>query len=201
MADAQLRIIIGFESAGGTAPTGWSETWYPAGSNADDALIQAKAYVAKRKELLGMGATVQFAKVTNIPPNRQSKIYFFEGKEGTPTLFTGSGDQYDPTQVDLLMRVQSTTPAARRQWAISGLPDSVTNQLIQSGVKDTFVTSPIFKQLIALIKSLGWGIRKKTANGPPPVFTFASITDIFPIMVRNRKRGRPFELFRGRRLA
>lgn len=201
MADATFKIMIGFEAAGGTAPTGWSEVWYDTGSDVQVALQKAKNYVAKRKDLLGQGATVQFAKITNIPPNRQSTIYFFEGKEGTPTIFTNSpADDYDPTQVDLLIRVEgSGPPAARRQWSMSGLPDSVTDQLIAQGIKGAFTSSPIFKQVLAVIQANAWGIRKKTANGPPATYTFVSINKITPIMVRNRKRGRPFMLFRGRR--
>ena len=203
MADATFKVMIGFEASGGTAPTGWSEVFYDQGSDIERALDKAKDYAKKRKALLGKGAVVQFAKITNLPPNRQSRIYFFVGKEGQPDLFTNSPeDDYDPTQVDLLLRVEGAgPPAARRQWALSGLPDSVTDQLLATGVKGAFTSSPAFKQLINQITANAWCIRKKTANGPPATYSAITITRIDPIMVRNRKRGRPFELFRGRRLA
>lgn len=203
MPDASFKVIIGFEASGGTAPVGWSETWWSKAGDADIAMQEAKDYVKVRRELLGDGAQVQFAKITNIPPNRLSTIYFFTGKEGIPGVFNVPGGQFDPTQVDLLIRVESRGFGvnARRQWALSGLPDVVTNQLIQQGITGAFVNSPVFKQTLTQIKKNQWGIRKKTGNGPPPTFTLANITDLTPIMVRNRKRGRPFLLFRGKRLA
>jgi len=201
MADAASRISIFFEASGGTAPTGWTETFWSSQGDLETAVLDCiNKYVPKRKELLGVGARVQAVRATSIPSTRLSFIQFITGeKDGTGGIWSAdSGGQYDPTQVDLLLRAQ-TADGHRRQIWLAGLPDEVTSQLIQTGVKAPFVSGASFKQWLGAIRSIPYGIRWK--SGPGPVYTFSPITQIFPIMVRNRKRGRPFYLFRGRRSA
>lgn len=202
MPDAASKIVIMFQASGGTAPTGWTETYWSGIANLQVAVDSAvQSYVPKRAALLGLGARIQAVKATSIPSNRNSFIRFLVGKEGDANLFTaGDQDYYDPTQVDLLCRVQTAGFKRRSLW-IAGLPDSVTSQILNTGVAGAFTSSPAWKQFVASIINTGFQIRYKVTNGPPPTYEVSEITQVQPIMVRNRKRGRPFFLFRGRRIA
>jgi len=199
MADAASKVQVFFEASGGTVPVGWSETFWSSQGQLETIVRDVVTkYVPKRKELLGVGARVQAVKATSVPATRLSYIEFLAtGKDGTGQVFSSSPEEnYDPTQVDLLIRAQ-TADNHRRQFWLAGLPDSVTNQLLNQGVKGAFINSPLFKQVITAITTVPFGIRWKSGAGP--VYTFSPIITMFPIMVRNRKRGRPFFLFHGRR--
>src|SRR5262249_26477925 len=156
------------------------ETWYSSQTDLGNLIQQGRNYVKVRRALLGVGTNVQFLRASTIPPNRVTQVYFTTGKEGEPDLFTTSpDDDHDPTQVDLLVRIDAT-PKGRRQLALSGLPDSVTDQLLLTGVKGAFTSSAAYKQWSSFIQNSGWGIRVKTAVGPPPTFTMNTITMLTP---------------------
>lgn len=201
MADAFSKVTIFLESTGGPAPTGWTETYWSTQGNLDVAVdLAVKKYVPKRAALLGVGASIKAVRASTIPPNRLSSITFVSGKAGDPSLFTTSPeDDYDPTQVDLLVRVTDVGGHRRQLW-VGGLPDSQTDQLKIQGVNGAFINSPAWKQFVQGILDNNFCIRSK--NTPPATgYTAQSISTVVPIMIRNRKRGRPFFLFRGRRLA
>lgn len=202
MPDAAVKVNIFFKASGGTAPTGWTETYWSTITDLKDNLDNAeKIYVPKRAALLGVGASIQFLRCSKVPPNRVTQVRFLNGKQGDPSLFTTSpADDYDPTQVDLLCRVTDTAGKRRQMW-IAGLPDSQTDQLLAQGITGAFTSSPSWKQFVKAVLDCGFCIRSKLTNGPPPTFAANQISTIDPVMVRNRKKGRPFELFRGRRLA
>lgn len=200
MADALGKVTIFFEAQGKSVPTGWTETFWVGTSDLTVNVQNVIAkYVNKRRALLGTGAFIQAVRSTSVPSTRLSYIQFLVGKEGDASLFTNAdADAYDPTQVDLLVRLQSTDGHRRQMW-VGGLPDSVTDQLVTNGITGAFVASPAWKQFAQGIKDAQFQIRWKATNGPPPTYNASLITDIFPVQVRNRKRGRPFFLFRGRR--
>jgi hypothetical protein len=204
MPDAACKVNIFFKASGGTAPTGWTETFWSTITSLQDNIDQVvKIYVPKRAALLGVGAEIQYVRAAKVPPNRITQVSFLSGlgKIGAPSLFTTSpADDYDPTQVDLLCRVTDTSGHRRQLW-IAGLPDSQTDQLLNQGITGAFISSPAWKQYQKAVNDCGFCIRSKVTNGPPPTFAANQIATIDPIMVRNRKKGRPFELFRGRRLA
>lgn len=205
MPDAGSRGQVLFEASGGTAPTGWSENFFaPSGMDPQsfrDYLIDN--YVPKRQQLMGIGAFVQAVVAKKIPPNRTSSIAFVAPPKGgiNSREYSNPGpDDYDPTQVDLLLRME-TASGKRRQFWLGGLPDSVTDQLLEQGLKAAFLFSAAFIQWIKVVTGGVISIRFRATVGPPPTFNSEIITKVQPIMVRNRKRGRPFFLFRGRRLA
>lgn len=202
MADAPTKITIFFGASGGTAPTGWTENYWSGQVDLNLAIELVKNnYIKPRAALLGQGARIESIRAATNPPSRVTQVRFITGKEGDPSLFTTSpADDYDPTQVDLLCRA-TTAAGKRRQLWIGGLPDSQTDQLIAQGILGAFIASPAWKQFVAGIIKAGLFLRFKATNGPPPTYLADPIADVAPIMVRNRKRGRPFELFRGRRIA
>jgi hypothetical protein len=207
MPDAKQKIVIFYEASGKTAPTGWTETWWTGNSDPNGALEEAKAYVALRRNFLGQGAYVQSVRVSTIPippavASRVAGLYFFQGTEGLPQQYTNSpDDDYDPTQVDLLLRVKAGNNA-QRSWWMGGIPDSQTDQLKTQGTTAPFIQQVIQSQTVQKIISNGWMVRSQIKpHTNPATFQAFAITSVQPIMVRNRKRGRPFYLFRGRRLA
>lgn len=196
------KIIIRFEASGGATPTGWSETWYSA--QADITVVANQdvlPYVKARAQLLGIGAHVESATVSQYPATRITRVYYFQGSVGyPPSLLQSPQDDYDPTQVDLLLRIEDTSGHRRQLW-LGGLPDSQTDQLKAQGMSASFLVGPLMTQYVKAIKTAGWGVRSLYLVGPPKVYTFNPVQYVQPIMIRNRKRGRPFELFHGRRLA
>lgn len=196
------KVTIFLEATGGTVPAGWTETYWSAVEDlASLVTFIRQNYVPARSALLGVGAKIVAVRATKNPPTRVSRIAFMQGKEGDPSLFTTSpADDFDPVQVALLCRGVTINGKRRQMW-IDGLPDSVTDQLVKTGVLGSFTASPAWKQFVKAVQNSNLLLRFKTANGPPIVYDSEQLTDIQPIMVRNRKRGRPFYLFRGRRLA
>jgi len=202
MADAQSKITVFFHGAGTSVSTGWTETFWSSEANLQVAVTECKRkYIPRRKELLGNGATITHVRATSVPSTRLSYIEFIRGKDGEGNFFTKRpSDDFDPTQVDLLCRLQTANGHRRQLW-LGGLPDSVTDTIVAQGIDAAFISSPLFKQLGAAIVDLQYAIRWKMKDGSAISYHATPITEVFPIMVRNRKRGRPFFLFRGRRTA
>jgi len=202
MADANTKITIFFTAQGGTAPTGWTENFWTIGTNLQNTLTECiQNYIKPRATLLGKGAQIEYVRVSNVPPNRLTRIQYLFLEQGLPTLFTSSpADDYDPVQVDLLWRFEDALGHRRQAW-MGGLPDSVTDSLLAEGIKAAFVFSPACKAWQKAISTLGYGIRSIQTHGTPNIYQYSPIVNFIPIMIRNRKRGRPFDLFRGRRLA
>lgn len=202
MATVAQKLVFFYEAVGGTSCVGWTETFYTPAVGFDKAIQQAKFYMKSRHSLLGNGAMAVAVRVSNVPNTRQTQIYFFEGKEGVPDIFTSPpGDDFDPVQVALVVRLEDAAGDKRVFW-LDGLPDSVTHTLVAQGVDGTFVNSPVFKQVLDNVITLGWEMQ--VVNKPvtdPKTFTYPPIVKAKAVMVRNRKRGRPFFLYRGRRVA
>jgi len=200
MPDAASRVTIFYEASGGTAPTGWTETFYSDDTEPDLLLTKVKnLYLPKRVAVMGAGVMAKFIKISNIPPNRLTKVAFLSGKQGENSQVSNSQDDaYDPTQVDLLIRMRDATGHARQFW-LAGLPDRYTNQLVAQGINAPFLNGAAMVQFLQSFLKAEFKIRWKATNGPPPTYNATNILAVDPVMVRNRKRGRPFSLFRGRR--
>lgn len=196
--DVHSKINIFLTSQGGTAPTGWTETFWSQDADLNNQIKLAKDYALVRAKLLGIGAQVEYLRVSNFPANRVTQIYYMQGNAGT-SKFEGAAFTTDPTQVDLLVRMQ-TDPGKRRSFWMCGLPDIFTNQLIQQGIEGAFLSDASFKAWVATIKANKWCIRFLTGKNPN-TYKCDQVVQFTPIMVRNRKKGRPFDLFRGRKLA
>lgn len=212
MADASSRLTIFYQAQGGSVgseiggspvtPTGWTETFYSGLSDLGTLISRGQDYMKVRRSLLGVGAIAKYIRASKIPPDRTTKVYYFIGKEGVGDLFTTSpADAYDPTQVDLLCRVEALDGKRRSLW-LGGIPDSQTVTLRAQGINSSFVNSAAFKSWVNKMISLQFGIR--VVNHPltnPKTFSIDTIAALTPIEVRKRDRGRPFNLYRGRRLA
>lgn len=202
MAQVARKLVFFYEANGSSSSVGWTETFYLPVGTFDDAIKRAKAYMQNRHSLLGNGAHAVAVRVSNVPNTRQTQIYFFQGKEGDPDIFTSPpGDDFDPTQVALVVRMEDAAGDKRVFW-VDGLPDSVTHTLVAQGIDGVYIASPIFKNTIQSIIDQGFCLQ--VVNKPvamPKTYTYPAITKGQTIMVRNRKRGRPFFLYRGRRVA
>lgn len=200
MPDAASRVTIAYESSGGTVPTGWTETFYSETADLDILISDARTlYLPSRVSLLGKGAVAKFIRASHIPPDRKTKVVQLGGKQGENQSLTDSArDAYDPTQVDLLYRLRDADGHARQFW-LAGLPDRYTDQLVAQGVDAGFLNGPAFKQFSDAILNARFLIRWKNSSGVPTPYLATRIVSCDPVMIRNRKRGRPFRLFRGRR--
>lgn len=196
---AKMTIFFGASGGRGVPPTGWSETWYTRDTSYDATLKSAEKYCKVRKQLLGKSAFLIGARVSDAIVKRDTLITELQGEDQTTSsYFTGDGDIHDPTQVDLLVRVEGG-PFYRRSWFVSGLPDSVTDQAKEFGVTNFFTALPLWKQLLKVMTDQRFCIRAKDRDNPNQKI-LVDITNIIPRMVRNRKRGRPFDLFHGARV-
>jgi hypothetical protein len=203
MADAQAKVNVFFTAGGGISATGWTETfWTNVSAGFANLTNIVNAYMAPRAALLGFGARIFGFRMSNIPPNRVTYVFFPTGTQGQPTLYTPTSafNDYEPTQADLLYRVTDSA-GKRRQFWLGGLPSGVIDTVLAGGINAAFTNSPGVKAWQQAILNASLGIRSKATAGPPPTYQFNLITNFLPIMMRNRKRGRPFEQFRGRRLA
>jgi len=200
MPDAATRVQIFYEASGGTAPTGWTETFYSDDTDLD--LFADKVrniYMPKRVALMGAGVIAKFLRVSNVANNRLTRVLYLSGKQGENAQVSNSQeDAYDPTQVDLLVGMWDSV-GHRRQFWLAGLPDRYTNQLVTQGVTAPFINGAAFKQWADSVLKAEFKIRWKATNGPPPTYNATNILRVEAKMIRNRKRGRPFNLFRGRR--
>ena len=201
MADAGAKCVIFFEAQGGSAPTGWTETFYLLGGPSAPMMKNIFAtYVPLRVDLLGVGATMQAVRLSSVPATRATLLQYLTPGQGVGKTFSVfPADDYDPTQVDLLLRIQDQA-GKRRQFWLGGLPDSITVSLVQNGILGRYIWAPGFTQFTQSMIDAGFCIRWKS-GGVAPNFTYTA-TPFFSIQletIRNRKRGRPFDLFHGRR--
>lgn len=208
MPDVVMKNTFFFQADGGSVPTGWTETWWSFHATLDTAQTAAKQYMVVRKQLLGLGAKATAWRGAIVANKRITQVYFFQGNEGIGSTYNNTAtDAFDPAHEDLLCRAASAFQpgpppvSSRRPVFLAGLPDRVTDQLKAQGMDAAFIQGADFKQWVNAITNIPYYNRKKIANGPPKVYEGYQIATIQPIMVRHRNRGRPFFLFRGRRLA
>ena len=206
MADAGSRVTFFFEFEGGTAAAGWTENFYLQASPSQNLLVAIKnKYIPLRAALLGVGATLKSVRMSSIPATRATQVYICQGTEGqSKSVFTSNidkGTDTDPTQVDLLLRAQ-TAEGKRRQFWLAGIPDSATDTGVQQGVVGAFVNGGDFQAWVKACIALNFQIRWKIQPFlPNKLYSATNIITFQPVSIRNRKRGRPFNLYRGRRIA
>lgn len=215
MPDAPIKNTFFFKTAGAPVDTGWTETWWSFHASLDLAEVAARQYAGRRSDLLGFGASMLAWRGTLNPaafgpgaiPKRITKVYFFTGTEGISTTYKAQGsDDFDPAHEDLLLRIQATVALVPQQIVVhrsaflSGIPDSQTDQLKKQGVNAPYVNDATWKQFVRQLTTIPYYSRIKDVANPGKFLAYA-ISDVQPIMVRHRNRGRPFFQFRGRRLA
>ncbi len=204
MADAASKLNFFFTTSGPNPNSGWTETFYlPSGMSASQSLLNqvVSAYVPARAALLGAGASMMYARITNLPPNRISFVQYLNNKQGASQYGNPIQPQdYDLSSLDLLVRMQDGIGKRRSFW-MGGLPDSYTDTGLQQGIQGGFVSGPAWKQWINTIGQLQFQLRSIEMKGPPKVYQANPIVQIVPIYTRKRNRGRPFGQPRGRRLA
>lgn len=111
--------------------SGWTESWYRDGVTADVALAAALApggYVPTRLAILGIQASLQFIRVSNIDPPRDAQFLAL-GDSGTGT-FAGFGDQALESTEEPSNAVNVRIFATQQHWRsflMRGIPsDAVT---------------------------------------------------------------------------
>ena len=203
--DANVKVNFFFQGSGPIPNTGWTETFYLTSSAGP--LTQAmlanivSVYVPARAGLLGAGASIMYARITNIPPNRISFVQYMNAKQGvSPFGSPPQPEDYDLSQLDLLVRMQDSIGKRRSFW-MGGLPDSQTDTGIQQGITGAFLNGPAWVQWVNAIKQLQFQLRSVFLKGPPAQYQANLISGVVPIYTRKRDRGRPFGQPRGRRLA
>lgn len=203
------KFTVFFESTGGTTPVGWTESFYTNDSpNAGGLIVclqTAKDYVGVRKDLLGANCLVQSVRTTpaktdtTAVANRISQSYFFQGTQGTPAGNIPALGSFAPSQNDLFALIRSIA-GYKRPMFLSGFPTKIIDTAIQQGVVPFFTALPQFTQWAGFIIAKGLQIRHK-APSPSTSLTYDQAIQVVPEDLRKRNRGRPFRLFRGRRLA
>lgn len=198
MTQGKMTIFFGATGGTGVPPTGWTETWFKNEVDYKNMLGIALGYCKVRRNLLGKQAFITHVRVSDAIIKRDTLVEQLNADEGSGKVYTQDGDEHDPTQVDLLVRIESGE-LRRRSLFLAGLPDSVCQQLKENGISAPFILGPSFKNWQKYVIDNQLGIRFKVSSNPD-VYQIGNITSIQPRMVRNRKRGRPFDLFRGLRI-
>lgn len=205
MADANTKVSIFFETFGKKTNTGWTETFYMNSASPLDQISfnVRRGYIPARVNLLGIGARAKYLRISNIPPNRSSFVEYLTGGKGEGTYYIHDViDDFDPTQNDLLLRMQTAqvNGAKRRSFWLAGLPDEVTDTGQETGVKPTFISDGNWGKFVKAIFDMQFLIRYVESKGPPKVYKADPIAFIVPVETRKRNRGRPFNQFRGKKL-
>lgn len=202
MADAVGKVTVFFKAVQGDTPIGWTETFYSAIGDSISTLQLLVTnvrnnYVPNRALLLGLGASIFAIRATQVSTSRISWVYFLTGSEGQPTQYTRPGvDNFDPAQGDLLMRMMSSV-GKRRQFWLGGVPDSQTVTGLPAGVTASYKTAAEALILGAVSKAqLAMRFKIGVNEFQGDIIQYVISEDM-----RKRDRGRPFRLFRGRRLA
>jgi hypothetical protein len=206
MADAASKVTFIFQFGGPSTAAGWTENFYSPVSPSAGYLKNLLAdFVPLRVPLLGVGAFLQAIRISNVPANRVTYAQFVPDTIGKPINSAGyppMNPDTDPTQVDLLCRAQTGEGKRRSVW-IAGLPDSETDTGLKFGIVPAYINSATWKKFVTGVTT-NFLIRWKSGTDPitgKPIYTATPIVSLNPEQVRNRKRGRPFDLYRGRRLA
>jgi len=205
------KLTVAFESTGGITPCGWSESFYSdlEATNLDSlqaVLDLGYAYTQIRKQLLGTNVKITFIRATPAKATkpeattRISQVYFLKGNEGVPSSPPIPPATFEPSQMDLFVLMR-TFQGHHRPFFLSGMPQGYINTAAATGVEAFFVTNPAFTQWSAFIIAKRLYLRHTTTPMGVITYNYEKITKVVPEDLRKRNRGRPFRLFRGRKLA
>jgi hypothetical protein len=206
----EVRATFFFRGVQSFGPIGWSESHYLIGApTLPQALVKAKNLGLIRAQLLGDGMVMAYIRVSAEGVFRDSQVQTISYDAQT-RAGGGKPGNADMGWTCILVRGESGTKQRRMFW-IGGLVDAKTEQKIQPDPK-TF-GNPWLDFTKELIANWGYlGLVVNAANKAPPrvpkpppgrgfiprpmvVYPYTQIT-----MRRwgSRKRGRPFDLLRGR---
>lgn len=196
---AKFTFLFQAAGAAQTVPVGWSETLYRTqlGPNTDQ--NAGLAYVGIRKQILGDGAACIAMRYAQLDNPRAGIIRSLTEAEGTPTPSSPFGKYaYDPAQWDMLFAFRNPGLGYKRPFFLAGVPDYFTDQFKAKGMDAAFLNGAKMNDWIQELTAGGWCWypKDRTAPNPKPRILMP-ITQVTPRMMRARKRGRPFFLFRG----
>lgn len=207
---AQWKATLLFVARNFPVPFGWSESIYLQTAGLTDSDAKVLDYVATRRMALGNGASVYAYRLSDVNLTLGAK---HQRNGVTRTLSTGQGDSpynqseyqaYDASSTSILVRCFDAARTHSRQFWITGMPDGWTTTLAKLGLEAGISTLPALSGVLKWLSAPGNAQIKSNiiaSPGPPPVFTYFPIGFCQLRMVRSRKRGRPFDLLRGKRSA
>lgn len=213
----EIRCTFFFEDVGASRHVGWSEVLWQATAdpNLSNGLAKATALAKLRAKLMGQDILLQYVRLSHEGVYRDSLVYqaalsgsSVSNKGGailTPADFASSC---------LLLRMESGDKA-RRSMYLSGNPDGV--QIITSLPTDPEWMRSFQNWKTEVVANWAYfGLVKDPATNkapkrvvnpsPPPKYTprpqqLYPISNVIVRSYSTRKRGRPFDLYRGRRKA
>jgi hypothetical protein len=174
---------------------GWSESWFTNNSGPLDTLLTTwdSAFTSRRLAILEDTCSIVCYRASNVDHPRDS-YYKAIGSVGTishtaqPALDSWSA---------LLMRKDSLAFNAFNHWFIRGIPATIFAGRVYtplSGYGITFDANLL--TLVTSIKAFGSALRK----GPGPSYTYPNWDNQSLQGKTERKPGRPFGTYRGKRL-
>lgn len=196
----EVRVNFMFESTKSVRPVGWSEVlWFQSvGLDLLTVMPVAEELAQARANLLGSGYVIKAVRLSKEGIFRDSRL-----SQNAPFLppssFVSSAGDGDFACASLSVRMESDDLNRRFMW-MSGIPDSV--QKITNLPNDPLwlVFWAGWKQKL-IAKWSYFGLQKQ-ANGHPVVPHVKVLYPIATVMANEpsqRKRGRPFKLYRGRK--
>lgn len=208
----EVRINFFFEDMAAVRHVGWSEViWARAtGGTLQTALENAKVLATLRANLLGPGyqlSVIRASKEDRFRDSRVAQVNYI-GKLGS---FAPADDEGDFASSCVLVRMEGDDNDRRQMW-LSGIPDSlqtINKQITDPGWLQKFNLWKLEVQTswsyFGLVKDPATNkAPKRVLNpAPPPKYVVRpmrlyDITNVFIREYSTRKRGRPFDLYRGR---
>jgi hypothetical protein len=209
----EVRITFFFEDFQAVRHVGWSEIiWLnTTGGDLLAAVETARVLATLRAQLLGPGYQLSVIRASKEGVFRDSRVLQVN-YTGKPGPFSPSGEEGDFASSAVLIRMEADDKDRRQMW-LSGAPDSL--QTINSNITDPDWLQKFKKwgaeitgqyAYFGLTKDAATNkAPKKTLNPTPPpkyVVRPMQLYNITKVILREystRKRGRPFDLYRGRR--
>lgn len=154
---ARIRLTYFFKSVRGY---GWTETFFSTRGTLTAALLDAKALLPLRVNMLGTFSSCPYIRVSDDEQKRDSQIYSVPSGDQTGKLpDLGSSDIANTC---LLLRIEATD-FVRRSLALRGIPDNI---VLDSGA---FVPTAVFTTALAAyvnaIKAGAFAVRSREPIG------------------------------------
>lgn len=184
--------------------SGWSETYWKNAADLTALLVLAKGMAQARAQLLGFGASILEARVSDVGAatpalKRISQVAILSGPQSTSLVLNNSGFKVDIASTSLLVRFTGTS-GRRYMRHLSGIPDSLTQQDVQNGFSttDPFWVG-VWNNFVASAGLGLYGFRYNSGTPTSPIWNIENSTAVVAERVQRKNRGRRFFQPVGRR--
>jgi len=186
---APWKAVAFFEKNDGAL--GWSEVWYPMGSDIDAAAATMQGWWTIRKTLLPTQYSLAYMRV-GMQSTKRYTVIPSEPYPDPGTYAGGTGAVLVPSEAAVLVLLEATPGLKNRKFFHGLWTTDVTNG-------DTFTPSSDWLTQWALFQTEVTSNFYAQGDPADPLSEFLAVTAVSYIRLTKHNIGRPFDLYRGRR--